>query len=89
MQKAESEIQSYFWSIVVDISRYRGKYIKYSVNLGILISSFHERVCESTNPLELQFEYGKDLRELLESEISIIDQSIEKKGIWLIDKIMD
>lgn len=88
-KKAKENVSNFFWKIVVDTTHDHNKIIKYSKNLTILLSEFNSRISKSLNPYESQLEYGKDLKELIESELNVIYQSANKNGIWLIDKIIE
>jgi hypothetical protein len=78
----------YFWDIVLKINEKNDGKITFSKNLENLIFGFSERLKNSTNISNLQIEYGKDLLELLESEICMIKQEQKTMGIWLIERIL-
>jgi hypothetical protein len=78
----------YFWDIVLKINEKNDGKITFSKNLETLIFGFSERLKNSTNISNLQIEYGKDLLELLESEICMIKQEQKTMGIWLIGRIL-
>ncbi|MPN18892.1 hypothetical protein SDC9_166257 [bioreactor metagenome] len=78
----------YFWDLVLKINEKNDGKITFSKNLENLIFGFSERLKNSTNISNLQIEYGKDLLELLESEICMIKQEQKTMGIWLIERIL-